>query len=216
MPTLAIHCVSNKTSCIDGDGSYTGAVPKLWDATIDAHRTAVREAVLDATAALVTTHGVASVTMSQIAEASGIGRATLYKYFPDVESILRAWHERQVRGHLHELAQIRQQHADDPQRALSTVLHAYAGICHAQYGGGPVAAILHQGDHMSHAHAHLRELVAQLLSDAAATGAIRGDVPPAELATFCLNALQAAADLPSKAAVGRLVTVTVSGLQPPA
>jgi AcrR family transcriptional regulator len=42
--------------------------------------------------------------MSQIAaEASGIGRATLYKYFPDVESILRAWHERQVGAHLHQL-----------------------------------------------------------------------------------------------------------------
>ena len=38
--------------------------------------------------------------MSQIAEQTGIGRATLYKYFPDVEAILLAWHERQVTGHL--------------------------------------------------------------------------------------------------------------------
>lgn len=191
-------------------------MPKLWDATIDAHRNAVREAVLDATADLVAAHGVASVTMSQIAEASGIGRATLYKYFPDVESILRAWHERQVGAHLHQLAQVRQQHADDPQRALATVLGAYADICHAQHGAGPAAAMLHQGEHMARAHTHLREMVAQLLSDAAVAGAVREDVPPAELAWFCLNALQAATTLPSKAAVGRLVAVTLAGLRAPA
>lgn len=34
------------------------------------------------------------MTMSRIAEEIGIGRATLYKYFPDVEAILLAWHER--------------------------------------------------------------------------------------------------------------------------
>jgi AcrR family transcriptional regulator len=37
--------------------------------------------------------------MSQIAAETGIGRATLYKYFPDVEAILVAWHERQVAEH---------------------------------------------------------------------------------------------------------------------
>jgi AcrR family transcriptional regulator len=59
----------------------------------------VRDATLDTTAALVAEHGLASVTMSQIAEQTGIGRATLYKYFPDVEAILVAWHERQIAGH---------------------------------------------------------------------------------------------------------------------
>ncbi len=43
-----------------------------------AHRRAVRDATLHATAALVAEHGLLSVTMSQIAEATGIGRATLY------------------------------------------------------------------------------------------------------------------------------------------
>ena len=75
-------------------------MPKLWNETIDAHRRAVRDATLNTTAALVAEHGLLSVTMSQIAEQTGIGRATLYKYFPDVEAILFAWHERQVSGHL--------------------------------------------------------------------------------------------------------------------
>ncbi|MBV1854297.1 TetR/AcrR family transcriptional regulator [Catellatospora tritici] len=190
-------------------------MPRLWDATIDAHRGAVREAVLDATAALVAAHGVASVTMSQIAEASGIGRATLYKYFPDVDAILRAWHERQVGVHLQQLSLVRQQHAGQPGPALSAALDTYAHICQTQHGAGPVAAALHQGDHMAHAHTHLRELVTALIADAAQAGQARTDVPAAELAGFCLSALQAASGLSSKAGVGRLVAVTLAGLRPP-
>jgi AcrR family transcriptional regulator len=81
-------------------------VPRIWSETIAAHRDAVRDATLDATAALVAEHGLTGVTMSQIAKESGIGRATLYKYFPDIESILAAWHERHIGGHLHHLAQV--------------------------------------------------------------------------------------------------------------
>ena len=125
------------------------SVPRLWNDTIQAHRAAVRDAILDTAAALVAEHGVFSVTMSQIAEATGIGRATLYKYFPDVEAILVAWHERQITTHL----------------------------------------------------AQLEEL--------------RDDVAPEELASYCLHALAAARRLPSKAAVRRLVTVILPGLQPP-
>ena len=77
---------------------YTRIVPRLWTETIEAHRREVRDAILGATSRLVSEHGLLSVTMSQIAEDAGIGRATLYKYFSDVEAILLAWHERQVTG----------------------------------------------------------------------------------------------------------------------
>jgi len=69
----------------------------------------VRDAILDSIWALVTEHGLMSVTMSQIAEETGIGRARLYKYFPDVEAILAVWHERHVAGHLEHLAELRDQ-----------------------------------------------------------------------------------------------------------
>ena len=86
---------------------YAWLVPKLWTDTIEAHRRAVHDATLDTTAALVAEHGLAAVTMSQIAAQAGIGRATLYKYFPDVEAILVAWHDRQIARHLDYLAEIR-------------------------------------------------------------------------------------------------------------
>ena len=89
-------------------------MPKLWTETIEEHRRAVRDATLDTTAALVAERGLASVTMSQIAAETGIGRATLYKYFPDVEAILLAWHDRLIARHLRLLAAARDAAATPP------------------------------------------------------------------------------------------------------
>jgi len=57
-------------------------------------------------------------------------------------------------------------------------------------------------------------LISALLTEAAASGGVRDDVAPSELATYCLHAVTAAASLPSKAAVVRLVQVTLAGLRP--
>jgi AcrR family transcriptional regulator len=187
-------------------------VPKLWNETIEEHRRAVREAVLETTAGLVADHGLHSVTMSQIAEESGIGRATLYKYFPDVEAILVAWHELQVSGHLQLLAELRDQTGDAKER-LEAVLEAYALIQY-EHQGAELAALLHRGQHFARAQQHLIELIRDLLAEVAETGELRDDVPPVELATYCMHALMAAGSLPSKAAVRRLVTVTLAGLRP--
>ena len=111
---------------------YTRVMPRLWNETIEAHRRAVREAILETTARLVAERGLRSVTMSQIAEEAGIGRATLYKYFPDVEAILIAWHERHVSGHLEQLAELRDQPGDARGR-LEAVLRAYALIQHKRH-----------------------------------------------------------------------------------
>ncbi|MBT2446765.1 TetR/AcrR family transcriptional regulator [Streptomyces sp. ISL-43] len=188
-------------------------MPKLWNETIDAHRHAVREAILDTAAKLVSEGGLRSVTMSQIAEQAGIGRATLYKYFSDVEAVLLAWHERQVAGHLHHLTEIRDRPGCSPVERLAAVLEAYAGIARQRHGG-ELAALLHQGEHVTHAQRHLEGMLQQLVADGVQAGDLRGDVPPTELARYCLHALTAAAALPSKAAVRRLVSVTLDGLRP--
>jgi AcrR family transcriptional regulator len=190
-------------------------MPKLWNATIEAHRAAVREAILDTTAALVDAHGLAAVTMSQIAEESGIGRATLYKYFPDVESILLAWHERKVASHLAQLAAVRDQIGDHGER-LAVVLESYALQFHSrQHHSTDLAAFLHRGAHLVRAQQELTNLIRDLLAEGAQIGDIRADVPPEELASYCLHALTAASSLPSQAAVHRLVMVTLDGLRPP-
>jgi AcrR family transcriptional regulator len=188
-------------------------VPKLWLDTIDAHRREVRDAILDTTASLIGRHGLSSVTMSQIADETGIGRATLYKYFPSVEAVLTAWHERQVASHLAELAQIRDR-PGTPEDRLEAVLEAFALVSHERHGS-ELAALLHRGQHVARAHDELASFIRDLVAEGAAAGALRDDVSPQELATYCLHALTAASSLSSKAAVRRLVKVTLAGLRTP-
>ncbi len=191
-------------------------MPKLWNQTIAAHRREVRGAIMDTAAALVAEHGLRSVTMSQIAEQTGIGRATLYKYFPDVEAILFAWHERQISGHLEQLAAVRDQAGDAGQR-LEAVLEAFALISHEAHGhhDTELGSFLHRDEQLAPAQQQLHVMIRDLLAEGAKTGKLRDDVAPSELASYCLHALAAASSLPSKAAVRRLVTVTLAGLRPP-
>ena len=191
-------------------------MPKLWNETIEAHRREVRDAILDTAAELVFEHGLRAVTMSQIAEKTGIGRATLYKYFPDIDAILQAWHARQVTGHLNYLADIRDR-AGGPDQRLEAVLEAYARIAHQARGqhDTELASFLHRDEQVARAQQQLHDLIKDLLAEGAQTGHLRDDVAPDELASYCLHALAAARGLPSQAAVHRLVAVTLTGLRPP-
>ncbi len=191
-------------------------MPKLWTETIQTHRREVRDAILDTTAALVAEHGLLAVTMSQIAEETGIGRATLYKYFPDIESILLAWHDRQITTHLAYLAEVRDQTADIGER-LEAVLQAYALLSrHARgHHDAGFAALLHRGEQVARAERQVHQLIRDLLAAATKAGQVRDDVPPDELASYCVHALAAAGPQHSKAVVRRLVSVTLAGLRPP-
>lgn len=191
-------------------------MPKLWNETIEAHRREVREAILDTTSALVAEHGLLSVKMSQIAEETGIGRATLYKYFPDVEAILFAWHERQINGHLEYLAQVRDEAGGDATQRLEAVLQAFAVLSakSRRHQDSALAALMHRDQQVLRAEHRLRDMIRDLLTEGVKNGEFREDVTPDELASFSLHALTAAASMPSKAAVRRLVTVILAGLRP--
>jgi AcrR family transcriptional regulator len=196
--------------------SKIARVPKLWSETIEAHRREVRDAILHTTATLVADQGLRSVTMSEIAEETGIGRATLYKYFSDVEAILLAWHERQIAGHLAHLAQVRDRAGDAGER-LEAVLEAYALVSHESrdHQDTEIAALMHKDEQVARAEQKLRSMVRSLLAEAAGAGLVRDDMTPDELTSYCLHALTAASGLPSKAAVRRLVSLTLDGLRPP-
>lgn len=193
---------------------YALVVPRVWKDTIEEHRRAVRDATLETTATLVAEHGLRSVTMSQIAEETGIGRATLYKYFSDVESILHAWHERQITAHLHHLAEVRDR-ASGARERLEAVLEAFAFISHdsRQHHDTELAALMHREGHVARAEQQLRRMIRGLITDAQESGDVRQDVAADELVSYCLHALAAASGLQSKAAVRRLVEITLAGLR---
>lgn len=206
------------SECFTSVMPYTTVVPKLWDETIEAHRREVRDAILDTAWALVAERGPASVRMSEVAERTGIGRATLYKYFPDVESILSAWHHRQISRHLDQLVEARDKVAGSGAR-LRAVIETYARI-HQRRGhhqrhhphGTELATLLHPDEHVGRAVRQLHEFFRDVLREAAGEGVVRDDVSPDELASYCLHALTAAGTTRSAAATGRLVAVTLHGL----
>jgi AcrR family transcriptional regulator len=185
-------------------------VPRLWNQTIEEHRRTVHVAILDTTATLVAEYGLAGVTMSRIAQETGIGRATLYKYFPDVESIMVAWHDRQVSDHLRQLTEVGTQ-PGQPDERLAAVLRTYATLS-AGHPTHELGALLHRTEHVSHARQHLLAFVAGLISDAAAAGRVRDDVPARELAAFCVSAMAAANDMREPGALDRLVATALAGL----
>ncbi|MET4901739.1 TetR/AcrR family transcriptional regulator [Paenarthrobacter sp. CC6] len=187
-------------------------MPKLWTDTIEEHRGAVRSAILDAVAGLVSGHGLSSVTMSRIAQNAGIGRATLYKYFPDVEAVLDAWHERHLNAHLEQLVHIQENMPGDTWHRLEEVLRTYTRIAHSG-NGAEQAARLHSLPHVGDAERHLNAFLASLLAEGAEEGAIRNDTAPEVLAVYCLHALGASAGLAPDAAL-RLVEITMAGLRP--
>ena len=191
-------------------------MPRLWTDTIESHRREVRDAVLDATASLVARHGLLSVTMSQIAADAGIGRATLYKYFPDVEAILHAWHGREIARHLDHLVAVRDGAGDDPLERLQTVLQAYAeqAFGSRRHHESELAALLHRSRHVATAELRIRGMVRALVREGVETGDIRSDVPLEELVSFGLSALAAASSLSSRAAVRRLVDLVLAGMAP--
>lgn len=201
------HCVLNLTP------RYDPPVPKLWTDTLEGHRREVVDAILAAALDLVDQHGGRELTMSRLAEAAGIGRATLYKYFPDVDAILVALHQRHIQAHLDRLLALGRS-AGDPLDRLHAVLDAYATLRQG-HAGTAVEALLHGDPRIVEAHQRLQGGLCALLAEGAAAGRVRADVPPEELATFCLHALTGAGHLGSPAAAHRLSRLILAAVAPP-
>ncbi len=132
---------------------------------------------------------------------------------PHVEAILVAWHERHIAGHLDHLIAARDRTGDAGER-LEAVLETYALLSHGNHDA-QLAAFLHRHAHVPRARQQVRDIIRDLLTEAARTGQVRDDVAPDELASYSIHALAAAGDRPSKPAVRRLVMVTLAGLRPP-
>lgn len=189
-------------------------MPKLWTETVDSHRHAVREAILHAVYSQLHAHGLAGITMSGIAQRAGIGRATLYKYFPDVQSILDAAHEQHIGEHVAELTALADSDAAAGDR-LESVLALYLRICteRVRHGDADLVSLLHRPDVVSRADDQLLAVFTGLLTDAVDAGAVRDDVPVPDLARFSLQSL-AAGDPEHHPDDSPLLRLTLAALSP--
>ncbi|MDD7921292.1 TetR/AcrR family transcriptional regulator [Actinomycetospora callitridis] len=189
-------------------------MPKLWDETVESHRRVVRETVEDAAWSLVTEHGLRAVTMAKVAAAAGLSRATIYKYFADVESILAAWHQRHVDVHVAQLTALSEV-ADEPGRVLRSILAAYAEIVAQRGQHGPeLGGLLHRAGEHRNSEELVDELLRRVLTSAVDSGQVRADIGVNRLVSYCRHALGGAAEFLSTEGVDCLVELTLAGLRP--
>lgn len=167
-----------------------------WEATLDAHRTHQRDVIHRAAVALATEHGVAGVGMAEVARRAGISRATLYKYFNNVEDILASYMISEVEGE-HRLLEERLAAMESPMARLREVLghlltyfsspeHLSAStvIGHGQFSPEVAARV---GAAMGRVHQMVRDEVVA----AADLAELRSDVDPDVLAEVFQHLLTA-------------------------
>ncbi|MEO5922003.1 MAG: TetR/AcrR family transcriptional regulator, partial [Pseudolysinimonas sp.] len=189
---------------------YDGFMPKLWSATITEHRSAVLDSILDATARLLHERGVTGLTMTALAAAAGVGRATLYKYVSDTGAAIDAWQQREVSQHLIELRAIAER--NESATRLLELLEALARIRHHRHHGA-TGLDLHSESRMAPAEAELRDLFAEVIASEAAAGRARKDIAALELARYAVAAIGAASSMPDMASTRRLVRIIMQSLE---
>ncbi|MCB9376416.1 MAG: TetR/AcrR family transcriptional regulator [Microthrixaceae bacterium] len=166
---------------------------KTWADSIAQHQEEARARVCAAAVELISERGLLSVTMAGIAARAGIARATLYKYFSDVDSVLLAWIAAATSQYLPDLAELANSPGQTPGQALQAVVRRHA----ASQREGPV---LHVGqlevaspsvaDAARSSRSHLVELVAGVIERAQLAGDCRNDVSSVRLARYMLAAIE--------------------------
>jgi AcrR family transcriptional regulator len=183
-------------------------MPKIWSDTIDSHRRQVSDAVLDATAQLVAEQGPMSVTMSAIAERAGIGRATLYKYFPDVESILVAWHRRDFSSHLERLRTLTDADSvtlDDIAAFVRAQRQHHGPETRAEAVGALAQSVADLGTLNGAVRNEIIDALTKFLQGLAQRHEVRDDQPAEVLARWLFHAIHATADIDDGAVAQLLV-----------
>ena len=99
---------------------------------------------------------------------------------------------------------------------LAAVLERYATAAHTGRAGhdAEMALLLHRDETVVAARHRLRHVLADLLAEAADAGQVRQDIAAEELAAYCMAALSGAGELRSRAALRRLVNLTLAALKP--
>jgi len=106
---------------------------QAWQSAVETHKARYREQIIDAAIELVAAEGVTKTSMAKLAQHAGVGRATLYKYFADVESALLAHVERELDECAARLAAATTEHADPLDRlhaCVRTMLDYFASRRH--------------------------------------------------------------------------------------
>ena len=154
-----------------------------------------RERIIEAALTLVAEQGLAGVTMVAVARTAGVARATLYKHYPDISSILA------------DAARVHNQHAIDglhqslpvvstpPQAIEQLVGHVAATSSHghtlASHHGFPPEL----RDQLAAFDTELERQLRSILTDGTASGDFGPDLDPDITASLLRHALNSVSEL---------------------
>ena len=156
-------------------------MPKIMGSSLAEHRERTRTALFDALSELMTKRSFDKITLSDVAAHAGVGRTAVYNHFADKEDLLLAFMEHETARYAEELSAALAG-VEDPIDRLRVYVRQQALIKrHFHFpSSGPLANSVSRGTAgRLRAHAGLMaQMLAQILTDAVATGAIPPQEPP--------------------------------------
>jgi AcrR family transcriptional regulator len=165
-----------------------------WEKSLDDHRSRQEERIMHAAGGLLSDGGLSALNMRSLADSAGVSRPTLYKYFPDIDSVLVALADSFARHSEAELAaQLAQiDGADAKLRAL------VSGALHTEDDAHDTAALhwvltaVSRGVLEAHAD-RMTGMIAEILLDGVHSGVFREDLEielDARFVRGSINAIQ--------------------------
>jgi AcrR family transcriptional regulator len=171
-----------------------------------------RAAILDAARELFAQS--ADFAMCEVARRAGVGQATLYRNFPDRNTLAAEV----LREHVDHIARLAAEHAEDPD-AFFVLLRSLVEGTVRMYALGELAredACI--GSRLEQERLRIAGLMRRPLRVAKAAGAVRRDTTLDDVFLVLLmarGAMERAPDAAARAAaVGRVLTLTLEGLAP--
>lgn len=173
-----------------------------------------RDQILAAARALFTERG-ADVPIKDIADRAGVGVGTLYRRFPDRDSLITAVGHAHLAGLLHAL-----ETAERDEGSAWLALARFVGECISN-GLGGLAAALEPGLHaqiqldprLAASRTALSEAMVRLIQQAQADGDLRRDVDPQDVALLMTVQVYTRPGQPHADAVARVVALILDGLR---
>ncbi len=158
-------------------------MPKISAPTVAAHRTQVRERILDAVARLTRSQGIDQISLTDVAGEAGITRTALYNYFPDKPSLLLAFTEHVTTGFVERFRRQLPGDAPAPERLSAFVRLQLEGLLeHPHPAAAELSASLgpdayqELADHV----APMKQLLAEIVRQGADSGEFDVTAAPPE------------------------------------
>jgi AcrR family transcriptional regulator len=190
----------------DVSGQLSGSAPRRADAARN------RERILDAArTALAAADDIDAVTMHSIAQAAGVGQATLYRHFPSREDLVLAVYRADIQRLLAAAAELSAAHP--PREAMHRWLGELAAYGRVKRGVSRVVLAAATRDAIAQQWRPLvLDAVQSLLDAGARAGELRGDLDAEDV--WPLLGFLWQEPLPVERAE-RLIAVVLDGLSPP-